>query len=69
MTDRTSPVAIERQGEIALLRLNRPAKRNAVNDAMIEALGAWFAEPPEGSMEVLPNRGRAHLQQVGDVDL
>lgn len=48
MTDETSPVAIERQGEIALLRLNRPAKRNAVDDAMIEALGAWFAKPPEG---------------------
>jgi enoyl-CoA hydratase/carnithine racemase len=48
MTDKTSPVAIEQQGEIALLRLDRPARRNAVNDAMIEAQGAWFAQPPEG---------------------
>ena len=48
MTDPTSPIAIERQGEIALLHLDRPAKRNAFNNAMIEALGAWFAKPPHG---------------------
>lgn len=40
------PITVERDGELAILRLNRPAKRNAVNDALIDFLGAWFAAPP-----------------------
>jgi len=72
MTDETAPILIEQEGEIALLRLNRPAKRNAVNDAMIEALGAWFAKPPEGvKVAVLTAAGEhfsAGLDLVEHVD-
>ena len=38
---------IEREGNIAIVRLNRAEKRNAIDDATIRGLGAFFAEPPE----------------------
>ncbi|WP_099867497.1 crotonase/enoyl-CoA hydratase family protein [Pararhizobium haloflavum] len=41
-------VQTEIVGEIAVLRFNRPDKRNAVNDALIDFLGGWFAAPPKG---------------------
>jgi enoyl-CoA hydratase/carnithine racemase len=41
-------VEIERDGAIAIVRLNRPAKRNALDDPTIETLQAFFAHPPEG---------------------
>lgn len=39
-------LAIEVRGVVAVLTLNRPAKRNAVNDALILAIGAFFSSPP-----------------------
>ncbi len=41
-------LSVERRGAVALLHLARPEKRNALNDALITALGAFFAAPPEG---------------------
>jgi (methylthio)acryloyl-CoA hydratase len=38
---------IEREGNIAIVRLNRAEKRNAIDDATIRGLGAFFADPPE----------------------
>jgi enoyl-CoA hydratase/carnithine racemase len=37
----------ERQGTLALLRLARPAKRNALDDAMVLGLEAFFADLPD----------------------
>jgi enoyl-CoA hydratase/carnithine racemase len=47
------PVSLElcregREGEVAVLTLTRPEKRNALDDATIEALGRFFEEPPAG---------------------
>lgn len=39
-------LALERRGDVAVLSLNRPAKRNALDDATIAGLGAFFAAPP-----------------------
>lgn len=33
---------------VATLTMNRPDKRNAMNDALLEAIEAFFARPPEG---------------------
>jgi enoyl-CoA hydratase len=39
-----SAVTIERRGHVLLIGLNRPAKRNAFNAAMIEQLAAAYHE-------------------------
>ena len=39
---------IERQGAVLTVGLNRPAKRNALNDGIILALQDCFADLPEG---------------------
>src|ERR1700737_2148061 len=38
---------VERDGPIAILRLNRARKRNALNDPTIVGIGAFFAHLPE----------------------
>ena len=40
----TDLLTLERRGPIALLRLNRPAKRNAVNDSLVLALRDAFEQ-------------------------
>ena len=44
---------IEREGNVAIVRLNRAEKRNAIDDATIHGLRAFFAEPPEGVRAVV----------------
>lgn len=44
----TSLLTIEVDGPIAVLCLNRPEKRNAVNDALMAEIEAFFDQPPEG---------------------
>jgi len=46
-------LAIERQGDIAIVRLNRAEKRNALDDATVQGLGTFFARPPEGVRAVV----------------
>ncbi|MCB2102369.1 MAG: crotonase/enoyl-CoA hydratase family protein [Rhodobacterales bacterium] len=41
-------VTLEGDG-IALVRMDRPDKRNAINDALIADLGAFFGAPPAGA--------------------
>jgi len=48
-----SPVLIEQRGQVALLRFNRPDKRNAVSDALVEALEAFFTAPPKDTKAVV----------------
>ncbi len=43
----------EQRGDIAVLRLNRPEKHNAVNDAMLAELEAFFRAPPDGTRAVV----------------
>ncbi len=38
----TDPITVERDGQVLLMGINRPAKRNAFNLAAIEALGAAY---------------------------
>ncbi len=39
---------VSQRGPIALLRLSRPAKRNALDPATIAGIEAFFSDPPEG---------------------
>jgi (methylthio)acryloyl-CoA hydratase len=46
--NKISPVDTEVRGEILLVRLNRPDKRNAMNDATVLAIDAIFSAIPAG---------------------
>ena len=46
-------IRVERDGDIATLVFDRPDKRNAINDAFIDALGAFFSAPPDGVAAVI----------------
>ena len=51
-------VALEMQGAVAVVRLCRPAKRNALNDGLIEALRDVFQNlPPEAGAAVIHGEG------------
>ena len=39
---------IEVENGVAVLRFSRPEKRNAMNDALVDALDWFFSAPPEG---------------------
>lgn len=39
-------LTIEARGEIAVLTMNRPDKRNAMCDALLQAIDAFFVNPP-----------------------
>lgn len=43
----------EQRGDVALLTLSRADKRNAINDALLEALDAFFTTVPEGTRVVV----------------
>lgn len=42
----TGSLQIEQSGEVAVLRLARPEKRNALNDSTVLGIEAFFADPP-----------------------
>ena len=44
----TDNLKIELDGTIAVLTLNRPAKRNAMSDALLAEIDAFFRAPPAG---------------------
>ncbi|MGB3773212.1 MAG: acetoacetate--CoA ligase [Rhodococcus sp. (in: high G+C Gram-positive bacteria)] len=46
-------LTFHRDGPVGILTLNRPRKRNALNDATILALGEFFRTPPEGIAAVV----------------
>jgi len=50
-------VAVTIEGEIAHLRLDRAAKRNALDDATIARLHRFFADPPAIRAAVLDGAG------------
>jgi enoyl-CoA hydratase/carnithine racemase len=45
--DASALLRIERSGAVLIVGLNRPAKRNALNDGIVLAIGECFAELPE----------------------
>lgn len=52
---------IDRQGDIVLLELNRPDKRNALNDQLIDELGEFFIRLPEGARAIILHGAGEHF--------
>lgn len=49
----SSLLHIEIRDKIARLKLSRPEKRNAMNNELLDALGAFFSNPPDNIRAVL----------------
>jgi enoyl-CoA hydratase/carnithine racemase len=59
--DAATPLTRQRDGAVLHLRLNRPAKRNAVNDTLIGAIDQAFATLDDGVACVLLSGEGAHF--------
>lgn len=55
------PLLVSVEGSVARLAFNRPDKRNAVNDATLEALGDFFGAIPEGVRVVILSGNGGHF--------
>lgn len=53
MTNSSDILLVTVDGPVATLTMNRPAKRNAMCDELLEALEAFFTSPPEGVRSVI----------------
>ena len=48
-----SAISIALDEPLATIRLNRPGRRNALNEELVQRIGAFFADPPAGTRAVL----------------
>lgn len=62
-----APLLVTVEGGIARLRFNRPEKRNAINDATLEALGTFFGAIPEGVKVVILSGDGGHFSSGLDL--
>jgi enoyl-CoA hydratase/carnithine racemase len=46
-------LSVSQEGPVTLLRLSRPAKRNALDRDMIAGIEAFFRSPPDGTRAVV----------------
>lgn len=46
-------LSVEFDGPLAILTMNRPDKRNAMSDELLDAIDGFFARPPEGVSAVI----------------
>jgi (methylthio)acryloyl-CoA hydratase len=52
---------LEIDGPVATLTMNRPDKRNAMNDQLLRELDGFFSEPPEGVKVVMLTGTEGHF--------
>lgn len=58
----TDPILnVEVDGDVATLTMNRPAKRNAMCDALLEEIDGFFAAPPNGVKAVVLTGTAGHF--------
>lgn len=63
----THVLDVTTQGAIAHLQLNRPEKRNALNDDLVAALDAFFAAIPEGTRAIVVSGAGGHFSSGLDL--
>lgn len=57
----TNELTIRQDGPVAYLTLTRPQKRNALNDALIAAVDAFFSDLPKGVRVVVVSGAGGHF--------
>ncbi|MGF6654528.1 enoyl-CoA hydratase/carnithine racemase [Paraburkholderia youngii] len=53
MSNTETLIQVEREGDVALVKLNRATKRNAINDALLDELNMIFVSGLEGARAVI----------------
>jgi enoyl-CoA hydratase/carnithine racemase len=56
-----SSLTVEQDGAVAILRLNRAAKRNALDDPTVLGIEAFFSSPPSGVKAVVLDAEGGHF--------
>lgn len=54
-------ITVETDGDVATLTFNRPDKRNAINEPLVDALEAFFEAPPNGINAVILKGSGGHF--------
>jgi Enoyl-CoA hydratase/carnithine racemase len=60
-------LVVDRKGAIAHLTLNRPEKRNALNDDLVAALDAFFADVPQQTRAIVVSGAGGHFSSGLDL--
>ena len=60
--DTDGPLRVQTHEAVAVVSFNRPEKRNAINDALLDDLRSFFSKPPKGVKAVV-------LQGLGGLDV
>src|SRR5258707_9673105 len=55
------------RGPVTLLRLSRPAKRNALDDATIAGIESFFGDPPEETRAIILHGEGKHFSAGADL--
>ncbi len=58
--DSAGILTVESDGPVAILTMNRPEKRNAMCDALLDALDAFFSKPPKDIRVVILTGAGGH---------
>lgn len=67
MSSTTTVLRVAMEGNIAHLTLNRPAKRNALNDALVEALDTFFGDIPKTARAIIISGEGGHFSSGLDL--
>ena len=59
-SQKSEVVTVDIEDDIAIVTLNRPDKRNAINEAFVAALDEFFSAPPEGINAVILTGSGGH---------
>jgi len=58
---------VRQRGPVALVRLSRPSKANAIDEGMIAGIKSFFSAPPEGTRAVIVHGEGRHFSAGADL--
>src|SRR6266852_6004777 len=65
--DLPTSLTASQHGPVTLLRLSRPAKRNALDDATIAGIESFFSDPPEETRAIILHGEGKHFSAGADL--